>query len=357
MKLYELRRANFETFRNTATVWKEAVDTFQAAGDDATNKVGDPIRNGTWEGDTGTAAGDKAKKLESQLDAAVTEASTVKQVLEEAAGLFKQHQDEVEQYAKQVDDNSRLSFTGDDGEIRILPPSGHSTLSGEAAKDAEDQLAKLRTDLQMKVQLGLAKARNLDNAVAEALLGASNMDESPDDPNFNVNAAQEGKLDLDSNNSKGDWLAFIGSIASRTGGSPEAQSAWLGDQVRKHVEAGGGVCKLVDGLMVCVGAPWYMYLRAGTTIGDTFISDYETFDAFERDRAGNSHGLIDHEKYHRDEQWRKYGYSFAAKYGGEELWTKLPFTDDTNKYEREAEDHGGDGGYNNPHGTGETKTE
>jgi hypothetical protein len=115
----------------------------------------------------------------------------------------------------------------------------------------------------------------------------------------------------------------------------------LGGLVAGVVRATGGKNATVDGLRVCRAGWFKMYGRGGTIYGDTFVTP--------RDPSTLSSGLIEHEKFHRDHQWRKYGLAFGAMYLAAEVtdcWIgKKPF----NRYELAAEkasDWGG--GYDRP---------
>ncbi|HZE40896.1 MAG TPA: hypothetical protein VE172_19025 [Stackebrandtia sp.] len=124
------------------------------------------------------------------------------------------------------------------------------------------------------------------------------------------------------------------------------QSQTLGWLTKKNVESHGGTCKEIDGMMTCVNAPKYMYARGGTTFGDTFVTPYKTFDEFEQQsnpNHGGYHVTLAHEKYHRDQQWRKYGIKFAGMYLAAEAAAEATGT--VNKYEADAEHKGGETGY------------
>jgi RHS repeat-associated protein len=125
------------------------------------------------------------------------------------------------------------------------------------------------------------------------------------------------------------------------------QSKMLGDGYAKLANATGGSCAMSQGLNVCTdvgdknGDP-KISARGGTTIGDTFTST----------RTSHSNVTIDHEKHHRDDQWRKYGVSFGVMYLWEEAASELlkfglgkPQNCIYNRYEFDAENHGGKTGY------------
>ncbi|MEV0645779.1 RHS repeat-associated core domain-containing protein [Phytomonospora sp. NPDC050363] len=124
---------------------------------------------------------------------------------------------------------------------------------------------------------------------------------------------------------------------SLTGDAGEAynqgQSRILGEYVETWTEMTGGSCEKMSGLNVCEGG---MVPRggSGTIYGDTFISEH-TLD----DVRGNS-GLIDHETYHRDEQWEEYGLGFGLLYAGSLISDDLMNIGDhaCNRYEAAAED-------------------
>ncbi|GAA4893146.1 hypothetical protein LX16_1891 [Stackebrandtia albiflava] len=115
---------------------------------------------------------------------------------------------------------------------------------------------------------------------------------------------------------------------------PEMQSKIIGTLTKETAEAQGADCREIDGLMVCVNAPSWMYERGGTTIGDTFVSAADSFEELEaRPAPFTLSELINHEKFHRDEQWRRYGIGFIPMYLAEEAVAP----GGENRYERAAE--------------------
>lgn len=118
---------------------------------------------------------------------------------------------------------------------------------------------------------------------------------------------------------------------------PEMQSKVIGTLAKETAEAQGADCKEINGLMTCVNVSPWMYERGGTTIGDTFLSSADSFEELESRPAPHTlEELINHEKYHRDEQWRRYGLKFASMYGAEEAVAP----GSQNRYERAAEEAG-----------------
>jgi RHS repeat-associated protein len=102
-----------------------------------------------------------------------------------------------------------------------------------------------------------------------------------------------------------------------------AQSWLIGKGVEGLTWITGGQCTTQSGLRTCHGG-WVPYGRMGTTYGDTFVG---------KDRQ-YSKSFLDHEKVHRDKQWRRYGVLFGVMYGVESLRTwGNPCT---NEYEQEA---------------------
>ncbi|GAB4001177.1 hypothetical protein GCM10029992_35840 [Glycomyces albus] len=124
------------------------------------------------------------------------------------------------------------------------------------------------------------------------------------------------------------------------------QSKILGAGYAALAKVTGGSCSTNQGMSTCQqNVP--ISLRGGTTVGDTFTSKDPI--------SGHSTTLMNHEKFHRDNQWRKYGVSFAAPYLWDEAASQLMLVGlginpaDTpctfNRYEHAADDHGGQTGY------------
>ncbi|CAM3283965.1 hypothetical protein [Stackebrandtia soli] len=112
------------------------------------------------------------------------------------------------------------------------------------------------------------------------------------------------------------------------------QSRFLGAAVAWCVRRTGGHCEVVDDLRVCRTGRVKLYARGGTQWGDVFVTG---------DRPVGA-GLLAHERFHRDEQWRRFGLAFAAMYAWaqvRDVWIgDLPL----NRYElaaEEASDYGG----------------
>lgn len=124
-------------------------------------------------------------------------------------------------------------------------------------------------------------------------------------------------------------------------GFAAGQSKLLGAGAVRLVRATGGSCRTAAGLTVCRCGRVRLYARGGTQFGDTFVSG--------KDAASLSEGLLAHEKYHRDAQWRRYGWWFAVMYLYAELADVWLGGRAYNRYELAAElatDFGG--GYPRP---------
>jgi hypothetical protein len=119
-----------------------------------------------------------------------------------------------------------------------------------------------------------------------------------------------------------------------------SQSRLLGALVERVIRATGGTCRTVDDLRVCRAGRLKLYARNGTQLGDSFVTA--------QSEAELSAGLLAHERYHRDAQWRRYGFAFALMYFAAEVsdvWVRRGL----NRYElaaEEASDWGG--GYPRP---------
>lgn len=362
MDLSDLLMADFDKLNALATGdWQNVTAKLTAAGNDATSRVGGKIRGHDWDGFSGLAAKAKADDMEKQLDAAVTEASAIKWLLWKAAGDLRPIQQQLKPLVQQVDEHRLLEWADRErGEVEIAPPTRAELVDGSQAYRQRQAAIKLGMELRGKIRELLKRATERDVQIAKALLATTNVDDDPKNPDFNPDAGKEGYPDFDDSplGQAAFYKSVLGAFAKElTDGDPPAeQSAKLGARARELAEQAGGMCKTYDGMMVCVNAPSYMYRHGGTTYGDTFISPYQSFDELAAAHPpGEKHGLIDHEKYHRDEQWRKHGYGFGRKYltaderpsgvRGTETGPDGEPGPKINEYEWGAEHHGGDGGY------------
>lgn len=114
------------------------------------------------------------------------------------------------------------------------------------------------------------------------------------------------------------------------------QSATVGWIAERLVRATGGRCQDESGLRVCRTGRLRLHARRGTQWGDCFITGLDEV----------SDGLIQHEKHHRDAQWRRYGFAFGIMYLVAEVWDRYVLRRPSNRYERDADAaSGGAGGY------------
>lgn len=116
----------------------------------------------------------------------------------------------------------------------------------------------------------------------------------------------------------------------------QAQSRFLGSVVERIITGTKGRCETVSGLRMCRCGKLKLYAKNGTQLGDVFVTDAHA--------TTPSDGLVQHERHHRDAQWRRYGLVFGPMYLAMhvvDVWLKrLPY----NRYELAAErasDYGG----------------
>lgn len=77
----------------------------------------------------------------------------------------------------------------------------------------------------------------------------------------------------------------------------------VGAGYRGVVKATGGRCRATRGMHVC-NSRWPLFLRGGTTLGNTFTTGWEDTP---------SRSLLRHERKHVA-QWRRYGIAFPLMY-------------------------------------------
>jgi hypothetical protein len=360
MDFKQLRDADLSSLEKLVKPWGTAAGKLDTGSDTATKKVGDKIRSGSWRGKAAAAAQKRVKFLETQTEAGQTEAEAIQGILKEAHTGFSGSQKRLKGLIKQVDDHDKLSID-DSGHVSVHKPGWKDALGGGLFVAEYIYLQSLAGRLNGEIKDTIADARQMDGAVATALRAAANLDE-PDNLDFNPNAKTDGKIDLP-DDGKVAWPEMLGPLAGLLPGSaewysklaavmasepfaqgtPKQQSAGVGNLVKTEVERAGGQCKVVNGMMVCIGAPDYMYERGGTTYGDTFISPYKTWDELDTQPNYGKDELLNHEKYHRDHQWREYGVSFGRKYLAAEAASRA--NGYTNPYEADAEKYGGKTGY------------
>jgi hypothetical protein len=130
----------------------------------------------------------------------------------------------------------------------------------------------------------------------------------------------------------GDYLDFAHE-------APKWQSKAIGKWVETSVELNGGKCRIIDGMRVCVEKNGSNFaFKEGTTYGTTFVT--------KTDPSMFRPNLLVHEKYHRDQQWNRFGLAFAPMYLDTEFIEVIILRKKCNRYEYAAETaSNGGGGY------------
>lgn len=354
MDYKQLRDADVASLEKLVEPWTKAAGKLETGSDTATEHVGDRIREGTWTGRAATTATTRVAFLEAQTEAGQTEGEAIRDVLKQAVTGLGGSKKRLTDIIDKVGDHDKLNLD-DSGHVSVAKPDWKDLLGGGLFGAQYIQWQILADRFNRDITDTIADARQIDGDIATALRAAANLDE-PDNLDFNPDAKTDGKVTVPEDgkvdhpstlfSGRADWYTKLGSIMAAEpfiDGTPKQQSAAIGEFVKTEVERNGGECKIIQGMMTCVGAPDYMYERGGTTFGDTFISRHKTFSDLENDPNQDVDDLLSHEKYHRDEQWRKDGVSFGRKYVVEEFhaWR----LDYTNRYEADAEQHGGHTGY------------
>ncbi len=115
-----------------------------------------------------------------------------------------------------------------------------------------------------------------------------------------------------------------------------AQSRILGSIVEQMITRTNGRCTTVSDLRMCRCGGLKLYAKRGTQLGDVFVTG--------ADAPEPPDCLVQHERHHRDAQWRRYGLAFGPMYLAMhviDVWIKKrPY----NRYELAAErasDYGG----------------
>ena len=347
MDFAQLRDADIDSLEALLEPWRAAATKLDDGADVATTEVGDRIRDGRWKGAAAGTAKTRVAFLSDQLGDGKTEADTVVSLLTQAVPLFTKARKRLHDLIAKVDNIDGLSLDNS-GHVTVAAPDKRDWLTGPVLLVRQLSLFEQARVINKEIADTIGDAREIDGQLATALRAAVGADD-PDDLDFNPTAATDGAVQLGSHTGPGlpmglDMYVRLAGMAGREpfdDRPPAEQSATIGAMVKAEVERAGGHCKFVEGLMVCVGAPSTMYARGGTTFGDTFVSPYRNFE--ELDRLPGREELLNHEKYHRDHQWREDGVSFARKYLVEEARSQL--SGYTNRYEADAEEFGGRTGY------------
>lgn len=354
MDFKQLRDADIPSLEKLVEPWGKAAGKLDSGGDLATEQIGDRIRSGRWTGDAAARAVTRVGFLEGQTQAGRTEGEAVQGLLKQAVTALGGSKKRLTGIIGEVDDTDKLSID-DSGHVSVDKPDWKDLLGGDLFVTRYIQLSILAARYNGDITDTIADARQLDGQLATALRAAANLDE-PGDLDFNPAAKTDGRVDLPADgkvdnrwtplSGAGDWylkLAAQLSTEPLDDRTPSEQSAAIGEFVKTEVERNGGECKIIQGMMTCVGAPDHMAERGGTTFGDTFISSHKNFEDLENDPDQDLTDLMNHEKHHRDEQWRKYGTAFGRMYLEEEFHSRR--LDYTNRYELDADEHGGETGY------------
>ncbi|MGH8877411.1 MAG: hypothetical protein ACRD0P_08735 [Stackebrandtia sp.] len=354
MDFKQLRDADVASVEKLVEPWGKAAGKLDTGSGTATEKVGDRIRSGAWRGHAATSAATRVAFLERQTEAGQTECEAVRDILKQAVTSFGGSKKRLNDIIDTVNDHDKLSID-DSGHVSVDKPDWKDLLGGGLFAARYIQLRMTAAQLNDDIADTIADARQIDGKIATALRAAANLDQ-PGNLDFNADAKTDGKVTVPDDgkvdwpdsilSGSGDWYLKLGAVMASepfAKGTEKEQSAAIGDFVKTEVERAGGECKIINGMMACVGAPEHMASRGGTTFGDTFISKHKTFSDLENDPNQDLDDLMNHEKYHRDEQWREHGVKFGRMYLEEEFNARR--LDYTNRYEDDADDHGGETGY------------
>jgi RHS repeat-associated protein len=166
--------------------------------------------------------------------------------------------------------------------IRILIKTKSKKVALRLAREINKQLAAIRAAIK-RIQ---AIQRALIDIMKRAALAAAK-----DAWNKGLTAAQMG----------------LGALASDSAFDKVANgigSWFVGKGAEAATRLTGGSCSTQEGIRVCKSR-FRIYGGSGTTYGDTFVTGKNT---------NPDKDMLDHEKTHRDKQWRRFGVSFGPMY-------------------------------------------
>ncbi|GAA4893381.1 hypothetical protein LX16_1852 [Stackebrandtia albiflava] len=284
MKVSELQNADIAGIEKSYSHWERAISLLKDAESGVAGPITGKIRSGAWQGLSGVTAATTADSMRQNLATGETEATSVKWLLWRAAGYFRPAKERLNQLVAGVRANPKLRLE-EDGRVWPAPPTAAETVSGTGAHHEYIQLVDQANQYTTAIRKILSEATEADKKIADALRKAADTAGIGSPRMFNTDAPTDGALDLSEipGQRLGWYYTLLDQIGAGNigGGTPKEQSARIGEMAQRHAERGGGQCRVVEGMMTCVGVPPHMYARGGTTYGDTFISPYASFEELE----------------------------------------------------------------------------
>ncbi|MER5489331.1 hypothetical protein ABT024_39975 [Streptomyces sp. NPDC002812] len=118
-----LYNADLSQLSEAVASWGKAPEKFKDAGTKYRNTVEKDLQGADWDGEAASAAVDKLKVVEKQLDAAADEAEDIHKLLQNAYDIFTSARSKLRRLKEDVEKDKNLSIKPD-GEVYLDPPEG-----------------------------------------------------------------------------------------------------------------------------------------------------------------------------------------------------------------------------------------
>ncbi|MEU5777505.1 DUF6571 family protein [Streptomyces venezuelae] len=122
MLTYEkLLNANFSALSQAVSKWRHLPEKFRSTSTKFVNTVEKGLQGSDWEGEAASAAIEKFKYVERQIDYAADEAEDVYKLLDDVCDIFTQSQSKLRTLTRDIEEDKYLAIRPD-GEIYLSPP-------------------------------------------------------------------------------------------------------------------------------------------------------------------------------------------------------------------------------------------
>ncbi|MEU6284700.1 hypothetical protein [Streptomyces sp. NPDC047028] len=158
-----LIEADFSELSGAVDSWKKTPKHFRDAATKYRNTVEKDLQGADWDGEAATAATEKLKVVEKQLDAAGDEADDVYKLLSDAHEIFTGAQSKLRQLKHDVESDKYLSINSN-GDVYFDPPEGTENV-GFMNKGYQDTIQAYRASIQSH----LSAAQDADDTLSWAL--------------------------------------------------------------------------------------------------------------------------------------------------------------------------------------------
>ncbi|WP_244177818.1 DUF6571 family protein [Streptomyces atriruber] len=166
MLTYEkLLNADFSALSQAVSKWRHLPQKFRTASTKFVNTVEKGLQGSDWEGEAASAAIEKFKYVERQIDYAADEAEDVHKLLDDACEVFTQSQSKLRTLTKDIEEDKYLAIRPD-GEVYLSPPKDTPSEDlGMLNKSYRETIQAYKTSIQGHID----RAQEADELLAWVL--------------------------------------------------------------------------------------------------------------------------------------------------------------------------------------------